>query len=310
MANYRIVRLLGKGGFGSVYEAIHELTSQRVALKMLRSNAGPRILERFRDEARILSLIRDRAVVRADPPVRFEEGWAVIMDLAPGVSAARLLHERGPFPSSAALETVAEVARALDHVFRQEGPQGPLRVLHRDLKPSNLQLSESGEVRILDFGNARAVFPTREAHTTHHIGGTPGYIAPERMAGQEGPEGDIYSLGVVLHELATGVRPGQDPSSPQVTAPTVSVDTEPVVSAPRPRPPEPIADPVGELVRLMIAPSHTERPTAREVVSLCRQALRSVGEPDLLDFAEIAVPASRPRIEDDERVGTVVHTTD
>jgi hypothetical protein len=76
----------------------------------------------------------------------------------------------------------------------------PLRLLHRDLKPGNLQITQTGTVKVLDFGVARAEFDNREMMTTNNIGGTIGYIAPERLQGIDGPAGDIWSLGVVLEE--------------------------------------------------------------------------------------------------------------
>ena len=194
---YQIGPLLGRGGFGRVYEAIRQRTGRRVALKLLsRGGEGPplvppdpTVVRRFRDEARILSLIEDRAVVKAEAPVLLETGWAVVMDLASGTSVGQILEAYGLFPASAALELVAEVARALGTVYHHRGPDGPLNVLHRDLKPSNLQLSPSGEVWLLDFGNARADFHSREYVTTRHIGGTFGYIAPRAALGARGPRG-------------------------------------------------------------------------------------------------------------------------
>lgn len=207
---YQILGVLGQGGFGRVYRA--RLKGPRgfvkdVAIKLLNDPDAPEsVLRRFRDESRILGLIRDRAVISVDPPTRLEGRWAVVMEFVEGETLKALLRRHGPFPPSICLEVVQEVSRALDKMYTANGPDGqPLRVIHRDLKPGNIQLTPSGDLKILDFGIAWARFEMREADTTIGIGGTPGYIAPERLAGMDTSAADIFSLGVVLRKLLTGV---------------------------------------------------------------------------------------------------------
>lgn len=302
---YRVMRVLGEGGVGKVYEAIRESglgSGRRVAVKVLQGEPDIHTLERFRDEARILSMVRDRAIVWADTPVRLEDGWAVVMDLAPGVDVGRLLSVGGPIPVPAAIEIVGEVARALHNLWNLEGPDGPLRVIHRDLKPSNLQISRSGEVRLLDFGNARAEFADREAHTTRHIGGTPGYIAPERLMGVDGPEVDVYSLGVVLQELVVGQRP----SVPQrVTPRTVSAVDVVAIEPLRPVDPT-LPDGVARMVREMTSRSPEARPTAQQVTRQCRELVRTLVGESLAEWADRAVPSAARALPNDDRVGTLL----
>ena len=125
---YVVRSLIGEGGFGKVYRA--ELTTTQgfrkdVAVKLLhKANVPEAMLGRFRDEARILGLVRDRAVVSVDPPTLLDGQWAVVMDYVDGASAQRLLKASGPMPPTVALEIVQEVARALDSVWRQPGPDG------------------------------------------------------------------------------------------------------------------------------------------------------------------------------------------
>ena len=211
---YHIDDVLGRGGFGTVYRATltdNDGFTKAVAVKLLNdAQAHAEVLQRFRDEARILGLLRDRAIVQVDPPVQLGGRWAVVMELVDGASLSRLLKRHGSFPPRVALEVIAEVARALDKAIHQPGPDGrPLRLVHRDLKPGNIQLTQAGEVKILDFGIARADFDQREAKTTHGIVGTPGYIAPERFDGHEDPKGDVFSLGGVLFKLLCGGLPGE-----------------------------------------------------------------------------------------------------
>lgn len=208
---YHILAVIGQGGFGTVYRATMEGQDgfrKDVAIKLMHEGGGAEggaaeSVKRFRDEARMLGLVRDRAIVSVDPPTHLNGRLAVVMEYVDGASAAALVHQNA-FPPSVALEVVQEVARVLDKVVRHPGPDGrPLNLLHRDLKPANLQITPGGEVKVLDFGIARATFDRREARTTSDVAGTIGYIAPERLSGVEVPAGDVYSLGVLLHVLLT-----------------------------------------------------------------------------------------------------------
>lgn len=294
---YRIMCVVGKGGFGKVYRGRLEGPEgfyKDVAIKLLNDKDVPETtLQRFRDEARILGLIRDRAIVTVDPPTRLDGRWAVVMEYVDGVSCAGLLRKR-PFPPSVAAEIIQECARALDKVYSQPGHNGqPLKLLHRDLKPGNIQLTNSGEVKILDFGIARADFADREAETTHHIGGTIGYIAPERLGGIEGPAGDIYSLGVLLHVLVTGdkpTRPGEYKPRKHKVERTGDVET------------------VLSYARKMATLDPNIRPSAREVEdSLCEMRSGLTGL-SLRRWAEQHVPEAAT-IAEDGLVGTLVTET-
>ncbi|MCA9494694.1 MAG: serine/threonine protein kinase, partial [Myxococcales bacterium] len=198
---YHITGILGQGGFGTVYRARLEGTEgfhKDVAIKILRDAEPPAdILARFRDEARILGLVRNPHVVSVDPPVKLGGRWAVVMEYVDGASCEELL-QGGVLPPSIVLEIAEIVATTLTHLYEAVDDQDrPLHLVHRDLKPSNIQITPTGHVKLLDFGVARANFEMRETETVAQIGGTPGYIAPERLEGHDGPEGDIYSLGVV-----------------------------------------------------------------------------------------------------------------
>jgi len=207
---YRVLGMIGKGGYGTVYRAaiVGSPRAAPVAIKLLHEGELPEgTLERFRDEARILGLSKDRTIVGVEPPMFLSGRWAVVLDYIDGCSANKLLGH-GPFPPRASVELVGEVARALQSLHQQPGPTGaPLELLHRDLKPGNIQVTQSGQVKLLDFGFARAEFEEREAKTMFEIGGTTGYLAPERLRGKEGPKGDVFSLGVVLQALITGEGP-------------------------------------------------------------------------------------------------------
>ena len=212
---YEVLQVLGAGGFGTVYRArfVGDVGfSKEVALKVLNADMADvdEVAARLRDEARVLGLLRHRAIVHVDRLVLLEGRWTIVMEYVEGVSLARLIR-LGPVPVAAALEITSEIAAALNVAYTRPGPNGqPLHLLHRDIKPSNIQLTVYGEVKVLDFGIARAEFETREALTRSLTYGTPEYMSPERldMAG-DGPEGDVYALGAVLLEMISGRAVGR-----------------------------------------------------------------------------------------------------
>ncbi|MEZ4237669.1 MAG: serine/threonine-protein kinase [Myxococcota bacterium] len=292
--HYRVLGLIGSGGFGRVYRARLEAEgfTKEVAIKVMSEAEPPEdVLARFRDEARLLGLVRDRAIVAAEPPVRIGGHWAVVMEFVDGCTLGRLIAVHGPVPPSVALEIVGEVARALDKVFHHPGPNGqPLSLLHRDLKPANLQITAHGEVKILDFGVARAELDDRNAETRGMLLGTADYMAPERLQGLEVPEGDVYSLGRVLEEMLLGRRR--------------------TAGEPRTEPKD--AEDPGLRAALQLANEMTRldpdmRPKIRDVEHRCEVLLAATGRnPSLRSWAERAVPEVAVQHTEDALVGEVL----
>ncbi|MFZ5480721.1 MAG: protein kinase domain-containing protein [Myxococcota bacterium] len=292
---YRIVTLLGRGGFGSVYRA--ELTgdggfTKKVALKVLREDLTHRrdIAGRLRDEGRMLGLVRHRAIVQVDSLVTIDERWAVVMELVDGVDLHRLIDSVGRVPVGVALEIAAELAGALHAAWTAEPEPGrPMRLSHRDVKPPNVQLTSAGEIKLLDFGVARADFAGREAETRALGFGTPEYMSPERFLGPAGPEGDVWAVGAVLGELITGEafgRPNldEDRYTLRLTGITRSVRE---LSG---------SEAVATLLGDCLAYDTERRPTARDLERRARSLAREIGGEHLRDWAERAVPeAARGR---------------
>ncbi|MCK6516887.1 serine/threonine protein kinase [Myxococcota bacterium] len=212
---FHLARELGVGSFGAVYLAEMESAGgfrRKVALKLLRpeldqvSDAS----RRLRDEARLLGRLRHRHIVQVDDLIRVNGRWAVVMEYVPGFDLEQLLLGlkaiNVPFSPLAAVQVTRAVALALDAAYTgRAGAEEPLRVVHRDIKPSNVRLTEEGEVKVLDFGIARADFQGREAKTEQVRYGSVAYMSPERLLGEEElPGGDIYAVGCVLYELIVG----------------------------------------------------------------------------------------------------------
>ncbi|MFK7988015.1 MAG: protein kinase [Sandaracinaceae bacterium] len=205
---FEVLRLRGRGGMGSVYEAEDRTLSRPVALKLL-SVASREAQARFATEAHAASRISSRYAAGIfdfgeDP----DHGHYMVMELLDGASLDELLEERCLSPGEAAA-VGADIAEAL-HAAHHAG------VVHRDLKPGNVMLLDAGGVKVVDFGIARVVRP----HGTHQpfetkpdvIIGTPAYMSPEAVRGDEvGPASDLYALGVLLFEMVTGHVPFFDP---------------------------------------------------------------------------------------------------
>ena len=198
---YRLVRRIGVGGMGEVWEADDTVLGRRVALKVLVQELAddPRATRRFVREARATAKLTHPNVTRVYDFGRDGGLPYLVMELLEGDTLADRL-AGGPLPPSEAARIGAAVADALDAAHRRG-------IIHRDIKPSNVLLTPAGEVKVMDFGIAAAA---DETHSTTGSGlyGTAAYISPERAAGQAAtPAADVYSLGAVLYELLTGRPP-------------------------------------------------------------------------------------------------------
>lgn len=282
---YELLSELGSGGFGTVYRArfVGEAGFAKiVALKMLNPgrSASEEFTTRLKDEAKLLALLRHDAIVGVDRLTLLDGRWTIVMEYVEGVDLHRLISS-GPLPPAVALEITHRVAGALDYAWRQRGPNGaPLKLLHRDLKPSNVRITHIGEVKILDFGIAKAEFDARES-VTKHRSGTPDYMAPERWTSAEDlPASDVYSLGIVLLEMLSGAALGAATNNRRIHA----LVFEEVMR--RLRVVAALPDGARELVLQMIAFDPDARPDARTVRDRSFSLVRALGAAPMQSWAE------------------------
>jgi len=198
----RIVREIGRGGMGVVYEAFQEGLDRPVAVKALDQKLvrSKELVERFRREGRAYARLRHEAIVAVHDLVEKDDQLYLVTDLVDGADLARVLHEGGAIPGECAAIIGARVAEALDYVHFNA-------LLHRDVKPANVMVSRDGEVKLMDFGIAKG----EDDPALTRVGmlvGSPSYMAPEVLNGEEaGPAADVWALGVTLYELVTGEKP-------------------------------------------------------------------------------------------------------
>jgi eukaryotic-like serine/threonine-protein kinase len=215
-AHYKIVRRLGQGGMGVVYEAEDQKLGRLVAIKLLpeATRQDPAALERFWREARTASSLNHPGICTIYELNESGDQPFIVMELLQGESLDKL-HYRRSMPYPRLLDFGVQVADALDAAHRKG-------ILHRDIKPGNIFLSPSGQVKILDFGLAKieeGYAPSDNGNATlaepHDLLTSPGsavgtiaYMSPEQARGETlDARSDVFSLGVVLYELATGQHP-------------------------------------------------------------------------------------------------------
>jgi serine/threonine-protein kinase len=198
----RIVREIGRGGMGVVYEAFQDGLDRPVAVKALdvKLARSKEVVERFRREGRAYARLRHEAIVQVHDLVEKDEGLFLVTELVDGTDLARLLSKGGALPPVCVALVGARVADALDYVHFNA-------LLHRDVKPANVMVSRDGEVKLMDFGIAKGEDDS-DLTRVGMLVGSPSYMAPEVLAGDDaGAMSDVWALGVALYELVTGEKP-------------------------------------------------------------------------------------------------------
>ena len=204
LPDYKILKLVGRGGMGVVFKARQISLNRTVALKMILSGrlAGSEEIRRFRGEARAAAALRHPNIVAIHEVGEHAGQHYFTMDYVEGCSLAQRIRNRPMQPDQAA-QCVEKIARAIDYAHGQG-------ILHRDLKPANVLLDATGTPLVTDFGLAKRMFDDQSLTATDQFLGTLYYAPPEQAQGhkeQIGPTADVYSLGAILYELLTGRPP-------------------------------------------------------------------------------------------------------
>src|ERR1700691_1810754 len=221
-SHYRIVDKIGAGAMGEVYRATDSTLGRDLAFKVLPPDMArdPIRLARFQREARAVAALNHPHIVTIFSVEEAHGVHFLTMELVEGQSLDRRIPEAG-----LAVEQIIEIATALADALAAVHEKG---IVHRDLKPANVMLTNEGRVKVLDFGLAKDVREadpsdatlTSAGHTQAGVVmGTPAYMSPEQISGRAvDHRTDIFSLGVVLHEMATGRRPFQGDSSAELVS--------------------------------------------------------------------------------------------
>ncbi|MCB9676572.1 MAG: serine/threonine protein kinase [Alphaproteobacteria bacterium] len=298
-------RIIGMGSFGTVYHAelrVPRGFSRQCAVKVMKSTSPDQehFRARMRDEARLLGMLQDEQILGVSELVKVEGRDIVVMEYVEGVDLSDIIQNHR-VPPRALAELGAEMAGTLDraHTAKHPNTGEPLKVVHRDVKPANVMVTRRGGVRLLDFGVARAAFASRESETQGLVLGTLNYFPPEILAGADpSPAVDIYGLGLILWECATGKEWG----SPQVHRKRFERRVQQRLAV--------IEDEYASLLPVMKAILNWDpaaRPAGREVEALLLKAADSCTGEGLRTWARDVVPpildARARELQQDELVG-------
>lgn len=263
VGGYRLVKFIGGGGMGNVYEAEDPGSGERVAVKLLskRLSTSPASVERFRQEGRLASQLthpRCVFVLRADT-----DGGRpfIVMELMPGETLKDVIDKRGPLPVAEAVGYILDVIDGLVEAHR-------LGVIHRDVKPSNCFLTEDGRVKVGDFGLSKSLAGDHAKQLTHSgtFLGTVLFAPPEQIRHEPvGYDSDVYAVAATLYYLLVGQAPHQHDSLTAVLAKAISEPAPPL----RPKRP----DVPKELERVVLRGLERDRARRYQTLEELRDAL-------------------------------------
>lgn len=209
-SKFRLVKELGRGGMGVVYQAEHRTMERPVAIKVISEDIldHPDALTRFHAEVKAAARLNHPNIVQAFDAEQAGSLHMLVMEFVEGISLAEYLDRKGPLPVGLACHFARQAALGLHHAFDKG-------MVHRDIKPRNLMITPKGQVKILDFGLARMASERgKESRLTRHgdFMGTPEYVAPEQAtdASTADIRADLYSLGCSLYCLLAGRPPFQE----------------------------------------------------------------------------------------------------
>lgn len=199
-ARYNLLNLIGTGGTGSVFLARDKFLEMDVAIKVINPDllTDSAVMASFKDEARITMQLSHTGILRFYNFNTYNGCYYMVMEVIHGNSLRDILASNGPMDVETILQVLIQAARPIDYVHSHN-------VIHKDLKPENIVITESGEVKIIDFGTATL---HNKIHENDVIVGTPEFMSPEQFRGDiVGPAGDIYAMGIIAYMMFTGCFP-------------------------------------------------------------------------------------------------------
>ncbi|HNN96369.1 MAG TPA: serine/threonine-protein kinase, partial [Pseudomonadota bacterium] len=283
IGKYRVIREIGRGGMGLVYEAQHETMPRlRAAIKVLHASATTEEYQRLEREARVLSSLQDSGIVRLEDFGSLENGRLYLrMEYLEGETLDHRLARLGRLPGRQALELARQMATTLSRIHGDH-------ILHRDLKPANIMIvrdsqAEGGELaRLLDFGIAKLLCSEQSHSITLQPMGTPLYMSPEQGEARATltDRSDVYQLGLVLYEMLSGAVPYEVSADSLPIALHIQRLTEPPTPLRQHLPGLPSA--VADLVDAMLQRSPAARPSMAAIAQRLKQLLSEL--PNKVDW--------------------------
>jgi serine/threonine protein kinase len=216
IGNYRLVQLLGQGGFAEVYLATHIHLNSSVAFKLLQGQLRSQDVQAFLGEAQTIAVLKHPGIVRV-LDFGFEQAQPfLVMEYIPGGTLRDRYPEGTPVVLATVVSYVHQVASALAYAHAN-------RVIHRDVKPENMLIDADGKILLTDFGIAATAHRTASMKTLDSIGTVP-YMAPEQIKGRPRPASDQYALAIVVYEWLCGERPFSGNASIEIAMKHISLD--------------------------------------------------------------------------------------
>jgi serine/threonine protein kinase len=190
IGDYRTISILGSGGSGTVFKAVHLSTGRKVAIKSLNIDGD---INRFRNEARIQSSLQHPNIAELYEYIFHDGTPYIVMEYVRGINLSDLIKRNGVTGIDNIKQIMVQITRAVAYLHERG-------IIHRDLKPSNIKINEHGQVKLIDFGISKGL-STPKITKTGFMVGTIDYAAPERFKGQNYPQSDIWSIGAIFYEL-------------------------------------------------------------------------------------------------------------
>ncbi|MEE8425369.1 MAG: serine/threonine-protein kinase, partial [Elusimicrobiota bacterium] len=207
--SFKILRVIGNGGMGVVYEALDKALDRKVAIKKRRDEIRLNIRERerFLQEARIVAALHHPNIVDIHSILEEEGELYMVFECVDGSTLDEIIHKKTRLSLRESIFSAQGICNALGYAHGKG-------VIHRDLKPANVMITKDGMVKVMDFGIARqAADAVLAATQTQTVAGTPQYMAPEQEQGKVARESDVFALTACVYEMITGERPFKGPNT-------------------------------------------------------------------------------------------------